>query len=155
MDVINDRNQVDRAKLAKVVFADAQERQQLESMVFPYIGAGILRHIAVARANPNVPFIVLDAAILLETKWDQHCQWVIYVHTPYPERLRRLTENRGWSEEEVIQRTNAQLPLAEKILVADSVINNTGTREDLVKEITRVLSELNQATLYLTHKTTI
>ncbi len=151
--VLDENEQVDRKKLAHVVFADPEQRRLLESIVFPYIGAGILRQIEEARTKTHVPYVVLDAAILLETKWDQHCDWIIYIHTPYALRVRRLAENRGWSEEEVIRRTNAQMPLAEKILRADYVVNNVGAREDLDKEITRVLSELHQATSYLTHNT--
>jgi dephospho-CoA kinase len=68
--VLDDSEDVDRAKLGAVVFADPAARRALEAIVHPWIGQRLRAELAAARADPGVPFAVLDAAIMLEAGWE-------------------------------------------------------------------------------------
>ena len=138
-EVLDGQGEVDRRKVARIVFADPAERRALEGMLFPWIQRRIREQIEGARAAPAVRLVVLDAAIMMETGWDHVCDRIVFVDAPREARLRRLAEQRGWSEEEVEAREAAQLPLKEKAGRADAVLDNSGPPEHLARQIEALL----------------
>jgi dephospho-CoA kinase len=133
---------ISRGRLAALVFRNARERQALEGLVFPWIERRMAEEIAAARARSEFAFIVLDAAIMLEAGWDKACDWLVYVHTPRAERLRRLQEQRGWGAKEVQERESAQWSLTEKVSRADSAILNFGPPEQVAQQVDALLRQL-------------
>jgi dephospho-CoA kinase len=140
--VVDDHGDIDRGKLAALVFADSAERRLLETIVFPYIEQGIDAGIAQANLDPNVRFVVLDAAIMLERGWSSICDRIVYVHAPRAQRLERLARQRGWNEKEVRRRSRAQMPLTEKASRAHFVLDNSGSAEELTDQIEWLLASL-------------
>jgi dephospho-CoA kinase len=139
--LLNDQGEIDRRRLGAIVFAEVSELRALEALVFPWIKRRIQEEIAKAQANPAIAFVVLDAAILLEAGWNQCCDRLVYVDTPRPARLRRLAEQRGWSEKEVQARESAQLPLIDKRNRADAVVDNTGPPEAIDRQVEVLLQQ--------------
>jgi|SRR5262245_25970284 len=131
--------EVDRRKLAQVVFADPVERRALEALVFPWITRRLDEEVAAAKADPGVPFIVVDAAVMLEAGWNNVCDRIVYVDAPRELRLARLAQQRGWTEKEVTAREQAQLPANEKMKRADHVLDNSGTPEETARQIDYLL----------------
>ena len=136
--ILDDTQQVDRKRLAAIVFADANERRALEAMTHPYITQRIREEIASARQRPEVRLIVLDAAVMLEAGWNGVCEHLVFVDAPHPVRLQRLGE-RGWSTQNVADRENAQMSLAEKRGHADAVVDNSGTPEGAAAQVRVIL----------------
>ncbi len=134
-DLLDQDGEIQRKRLAAIVFGDPAERQALEEIVHPWITARIREEVEEARHNPQVLLVVLDAAILLEAGWRAVCDVVVFVDTPCEERLRRLLDQRGWTAKEVQAREAAQLPLTEKRSLADHVIDNSATLEDLDRQV--------------------
>src|ERR1022692_271234 len=139
--ILEDGGDVDRRKLGRIVFADATELQALESLVFPYIEKRILEAMAGARTRSDVKFIILDAAIMLETGWHRHCDKIVFVDAPRELRFERLNEKRGWDEKELQRRENVQKPLAEKRKVADAVIVNDADADKLARQVQVTLEQ--------------
>ncbi|MFN4258029.1 MAG: dephospho-CoA kinase [Gemmataceae bacterium] len=139
--LLDDKGEVQRSRLAAIVFDDPEQRRALESMVFPHIERRFQEEKAVAEANPDVRLIVLDAAIMLEAGWDQLCDRLVYVHAPRAERWRRLAEQRGWNAKEVEVREQAQLPLTEKARRAHGAIDNAGSIDALAAQVERLLRQ--------------
>ena len=110
-------------------------------MVFPFIEEGIRQQIASAQAAADVRFIVLDAAIMLETGWSRYCQRLVFVDAPREVRLERLYHHRGWSAKEVDEREQAQMALDEKARWADHRITNAGPPEQLTPQILALLQQ--------------
>jgi dephospho-CoA kinase len=144
-DVLDGDGEVDRRKIARIVFAkenaSGDELRALESMVFPYIGRRIHEEIHKAEADPTIRLLVLDAAVMLEAGWNNACDRLVYVHTPRPERLRRLQVGRGWSPKEVEDREAAQLSLTEKVTRADRVVDNSGSPDAVAAQVETLLSQ--------------
>lgn len=138
--ICTQEGEIDRRKLGAIVFADPDERQALERLVFPFIERGMDEQIAAARHDAAVRYIVLDAAILLETGWDQRCDWIVYVHAPRPVRLQRLAASRGWSEQELRRRSAAQMCLTDKVTRSHFVIDNSGSLPELMIQLDRLLA---------------
>jgi len=122
---------IDRARLARIVFAAGteapRERESLEQLTHPEI-ARRLRQQAETLAAAGTALAVLDAALLMETGWDTWCEKLVFVEAPREARLARAVA-RGWSKEDFAAREAAQESLDRKRASADVMIDNSGSPE--------------------------
>jgi dephospho-CoA kinase len=139
--ILEENGDINRRVVAGVVFNSDEERRALEGLVFPFIEQRFREESAKAQYDPAVRFVVLDAAIMLEAGWNNVCDRLVYVDSPRALRLQRLREQRGWKEEEVAVREQAQMPLDEKRRRADAVIENSGTLEEAARQVECLLRE--------------
>jgi dephospho-CoA kinase len=137
--ILDEGGAIDRRRLAAIVFADPNERKALEAITHPWIHRRIRDEIEEAGKNPEVPLIVLDAAIMLEAGWNEVCDRLIYIEAPRAMRLERVARQRGWTEKEVDAREQAQLPLTEKVVRADHVLDNSASLEHLNRQVNDLL----------------
>lgn len=114
---------VDRAAIARVVFADPLQRGRLEGLIHPLIRR--TRESAQAEARlAGTPAIVYDAPLLFEVGLDALCDAVVFVECPRDERLRRVSVSRGWTESDLSRREAAQWPLDRKRIASTFTVNN-------------------------------
>jgi dephospho-CoA kinase len=139
--VLDESGDIDRRKLGQVVFADAAELKALEALVFPYIEMRIREEIAAAHARPEARFIILDAAIMLETGWHRNCNKILFVDASPEVRVARLAERRGWDEKELERREKAQMPVKEKRRHADAVVVNDADPEKVARQVKVTLQQ--------------
>jgi len=137
--VFDDRGEIDRRKVARLVFADGDELRALEAMTFPWIERGIEQGVRQAREDPGVALVVLDAAVLLEAGWNRYCDRLVYVHAPRAQRLARVAAQRGWTAKEVDARASAQMTLTEKVSRADDVIDNSRSPAETARQVDDLL----------------
>jgi dephospho-CoA kinase len=142
--VLDEHGEVSRKALGTIVFADPTERRDLEELVFPWIGRQLEAAVAAAKEDPAVRFVVVDAAVILEAEWNRSCDRIVYVHAPRAVRLKRLAQ-RGWTEEGADARARVQLPLAEKVSRAHEVVDNSGSLEELGRQLDELLGRLSIA----------
>ena len=130
--------QVDRAKLAHVVFSDPEALVQLESIVHPLVRQAV--DILIRRAPQKV--IVIEAIKLLEGPLRQACDsiWVTYAQKEI--QIARLTQKRGMGTAVAHQRINSQTPQLEKVKAANTVIHNEGSFENTWDQVTKAWREL-------------
>jgi dephospho-CoA kinase len=140
-EILDERGEISRRRVAGIVFADPTERHFLEKVVFPWIERRLTAEIAKAKEDPGTPWIVLDAAIMLESGWNKACDRLVFVDSLPEIRLQRLALDRGWSAEEVQARESAQMPLEEKKRRADFVIDNSGSMEELARQVDDLLGQ--------------
>lgn len=142
-EILDPQRQIDRRAVAKIVFARPNERKRLESLVHPWIEK---RRLAMFAAAPDTaPALVIDAPLLVEAGIDEQCDAVVFVNSDRSTRLDRLAQNRGWSDQELNQREESQLPLDAKRTRADYVIDNDGDLTSLTEQIRRTLHEIVQS----------
>lgn len=122
--ILDSRGEVDRGKVAAIVFKDPRERTWLEGLTHPWIHQQ--RRDEFASAGPEIKAFVIDAPLLFETNLDDECDAVIFVDAPEKLRRERVGRERGWDAEELARRESAQLALDEKRRRADYVISNDG-----------------------------
>lgn len=124
-------NQIDRTRLAHVVFCDPEALSRLEAIVHPLVAQAI--DLLVERSSQKV--VVIEAIKLIEAGLSKNCDslWVSYSSPDV--QIRRLVENRKMSEEQARQRILAQPPQEQKIAVAQVVINNNGAFEDTWRQV--------------------
>lgn len=120
-DILTDGH-IDRKKVAQIVFADADQRTRLESLIHPIVRAD--RHATIARARrESRPGVVIDAPLLFEAGSDKDCDLIWFVDAPIEQRQQRIRA-RGWTDEELTRREAAQLPLEEKRRRSTAVVAN-------------------------------
>jgi dephospho-CoA kinase len=124
--ILNDEKQIDRSRLAKIVFSDSHALEHLESIVHPLVRQAVA--LLVRRTKHKV--IVLEAIKLLESPLRKNCQTIIVTYAPPEMQLARLIQKRGLKENEARQRINNQSSQEEKMLAADLLIRNEGSFED-------------------------
>jgi dephospho-CoA kinase len=139
-EILDSARDVDRRKLGRIVFADERERKALEALVFPWIERRIDEEIARAKADASVKMVVLDAAIMLEAGWAASCDRLVYVDAPREQRLQRLAKERGWDTHDVEKREKSQWPLTEKQKRADWTLDNSGSPEQLARQVRDLLT---------------
>jgi dephospho-CoA kinase len=137
--VLGTDRRVDRSAIAKIVFADAEQRRRLEALVHPLIKAA--RAELVARAG-NAPAVVVDAPLLFEAGVDLECDSVIFVDAPRELRLRRVRIARGWDEAELARREAAQWAPEDKRRRSHEAIVNDGSPEELGERVSAALERI-------------
>ena len=125
--------EIDRAKLGALVFSDSEALHRLESIVHPAVGAEIERQLA--NLEPPDQVVVIEAIKLIEAGLHKRCN-ALWVVTSRPGvQLDRLMRTRGLSEADAQVRIAAQPPQSEKVALADVLIENNGTVEDLRAQV--------------------
>ena len=137
--ILGTDNRIDRARLARIVFAKSpdarQEREYLEQLTHPEIRR-LLRKQLGHLADDGCTVSVLDAPLLLEAGWDEFCNAFIMVDSPRQLRLARAL-TRGWTEEDFAAREDVQKSLEVKRKHADVVVDNSGSPEQTKAQVER------------------
>ena len=135
---------LDRDALAARVFGDEPARQRLNAIVHPLVGARTMELIAAAAADDPHAVVVNDVPLLVEGGLADRYEVVLVVAADPQTQLRRLVEQRGMSEADAKARIAAQAPLADKLAVADIVINNDGDLDALDDQVQQVWRDLTE-----------
>ena len=123
---------LDRAAVASIVFSDPEALTDLNRIVHPAVQAEMAARMAVAEPDSVV---VLDIPLLKEKR--EGMSAVIVVDTPVEVALARLVEHRGFAEEDARARIANQMSREERRAIADFVIDNSGTAQQLDTEVDR------------------
>jgi dephospho-CoA kinase len=136
--ILSQDGQIDRAKLGRLVFADKQALTELEAIVHPYVRQAV--DLLARRATQKV--IVVEAIKLLESPLRQQCDVIWVTDAPQEVQVERLMRKRGMSREDAIQRILSQSAQAQKLAAAGVIINNTGSYEDLWKQVSETWKKI-------------
>jgi dephospho-CoA kinase len=118
---------IDRKRLGAIVFAEPGKLARLNAIVHPLIRDAIAAKLAAATAAPDVAAVVIEAALLVEAKWDALVDevWLVTARPDVVEQ--RLVAQRGLDRDAIAARLRAQLDDAQRAAHADVVIDNSGT----------------------------
>ncbi len=130
--ILDADGEINRSKLANLVFRDRAALAELEGVVHPLVRQAI--DVLLKRAIQEV--VVIEAIKLLEGSLHKLCDSIWVIYAPPVIQIERLTRKRNMSREEAAQRVEAQGPQTDKIALANVVIRNIGSYEDLWKQVT-------------------
>lgn len=140
-DVITADGTLDRKKLGAVVFEDPDARRDLNRITHPRIAMAGQQAIAAHGAN-GAKVVIYDAALIVENKLHLGLAGLIVVSLPREVQRRRLMARDQIDEEAAEARIAAQLPLEEKVAVADYVIDNSGTLDETRAQVEKVWAQI-------------
>ena len=137
-EIVDEEGFIDRHKLGERVFGQPELLAKLSSLVHPPVTQRQERMIAeIVRTDPAA-IIVVEAAILVETGSYKKFDRLIVVVCTVEQQMERAMKRGAYTKEEVLARLSRQLPLEEKVRVADYVIDTSGTKENTLEQV-RVL----------------
>jgi len=137
--VLADDGQLHRARLADLVFQDDGARRRLEEIVHPIVAS---RAGDLLAAAPPGSVVVHDVPLLVEKDLAGGYDLVVVVEAPEELRLRRVVASRGLSPDAVRARMAAQASPESRLAVADVVIDNSGSLEDLQAQVGELWTEI-------------
>lgn len=129
-DVLDTEGHLDRAKLGARVFDDEGARKKLESILHPRIAVESMKRFA-ELAQQGHPYAIYEAALLVENRSQSLMGALIVVAASEATQIARVRARDGLEEEAARARLRAQLPLEDKIAVADYVIDNEGSLDEV------------------------
>lgn len=146
-EILADGGEIDRQKLGTKVFSDEGARIDLQAITHPLIYAQIVERIKEAANTHEV--VVVDAALLVETLPDRGralgIDALVVVAADPDVQTDRLARDRGMTSQDAALRITAQAPIEKKLAVADYVIDNRGSLEDLESSVDLLWNELTGA----------
>ena len=133
-------DKLDRKKLGAIVFDNQELKIKLENIIHPEIKQELTLFF---NNNQNDKIVFASIPLLFEAKMNNLFDKIILVTADTNTRLSRLMQRNNLSKEDALLRINAQKPQDEKIKLADFVIKNNSTLENLEKETKKVLQLLH------------
>lgn len=131
---------IDRTRLGTIVFSDKEKLQKLNGIIHPAVKKEILARIALAKQDGKA-YVVVEAALFLEEKYDAFCDETWYIYTNEENRRVRLRESRGYSEERITQIFANQKRHEEFLNRCTYMIDNNGTADETHRQIDRRMSK--------------
>lgn len=141
-DILRPDGTLHREALGARIFNDDAARTTLNGILHPKILLRSMQYMQEALATDRRP-IFYDAALLVESGSYTNFQGLVIVAADPQTQKQRLMQRNQLSEHEAQQRLDAQLPIEEKVRVADYVLWNDSTLEDLEQQVDKLMKELN------------
>ena len=132
---------IDRAKLGPIVFADPEKLKRLNQIIHPHIVEIVDRWFATLDQPGGPPIAIVEAALLIEAGYRPKLNCLIVVRCTAGQQLGRLRE-RGLNEIQAQQRINSQIPIEDKIKVADEIIDGGTSFEETSRQVRDLTTRL-------------
>lgn len=139
--ILNPDMTINRQHLASIVFEDENKRIKLNAIVHPEVKEYIVEEITKERKNGIIDFFIIEAALLLEARYDLICDEVWYIYANEDNRRERLKVSRGYSDDKIDYIMKSQLTEAKFREKCDIVIDNNQEEYDTQVQIDKALRE--------------
>lgn len=142
--VITADGSLDRAALGAIVFSDPAARKDLEAITHPEVWRLAQRAFDAAEAADPDATVVYDVPLLAEARGSRPIRFdaVVVVDAPASQRIERLVEHRGMARDDAERRVVAQASDADRLALADHVVDATGTLEQTLRSADEVWSRI-------------
>ncbi len=140
-EILDNSGALDRRKLGSLVFSNPDKRRQLEAILHPLVkqhSQAMFRELS----DKGQPIVVYESALLFESQRHLEMQANILVTASEAQRVARVQQRDGCTEEDVRARIGAQMDEAEKRRMADDVLDNDGDIEDLRQQVQALVAAL-------------
>jgi dephospho-CoA kinase len=138
-EVLLENEEIDRQRLGSIIFHQAEKRQILNGITHPEVRKRMMDQVEIAKKNGE-EVVVLDIPLLFESKLTYMVDKTILVYVDDEIQLQRLIERNNLSVEDARARIRSQMPLSDKLKLADAVIDNNGSITDSKKQLNEILT---------------
>ncbi|MBT9149142.1 MAG: Dephospho-CoA kinase [Dehalococcoidia bacterium] len=142
--VLNEDSTINRGMLAEMVFNDAARLQKLNEIVHPAVLEEDEQRMEEIRRIDPAAIVIKDIPLLLEMDYREFVDKVVLVNASEENQMKRLID-RGLDPEGAAKRIGAQMPLAEKVKLADFVIQNNGSLAETRRQVEVIYDALKGA----------
>jgi dephospho-CoA kinase len=138
-DILDKNKNIDRTKLATIVFHNENKRIVLNSIIHPLVKKIILNKINELKIAGTYDYVFVEAALLIEDHYDVICDELWYIYVPADMRRQRLKDSRGYSDEKIDSVFKSQLNEEAYKKACINVIDNSKDIEDTMSQIEKLL----------------
>jgi dephospho-CoA kinase len=140
-DYFKENGELNRSRLAQLVFADPEERRCLDRLIHPRVEAELQARVA-ELGRRGTALVLVEVPLLFETGREAAFDRVIVVSAPEALQIRRLRGRDRRGADEIRGILQAQWPLADKVARADYVVDNGGARRATARQVKNIWAEL-------------
>lgn len=139
VEIYNEDETIDRQALAKKLFESPQLRQDVNKVVHPAVKQYICDRIEEQRQMRILDFVIIEAALLIEDRYDKICDEIWYIHAAEEIRRQRLLESRKYSPSKIEKIFESQMTEEEYREHCQVVIDNNGTKEEAFYQVAQII----------------
>ncbi len=148
-DVLNQDGSIDRHALGTIVFHNRQKLRRLEHIIHPRVAREEQRLARrIAKRAPHA-VVVYEVPLLFESGAHQRVDTIVVVTADRETQIARLKHRNGMTRTEALRRIKSQMPLAQKVLGADVVLDGTGDKTLVRKEVRRLMQNFRRVPAHL------
>ena len=138
-EVLANNKAIDRKKLSEIVFKERSKLGLLNRLIHPKA----LKEIqGIIRKEKKSKLIIVDAALLVETKFYKRLDKLIVVKTQKDKQILRIIKAKGMTKKEILDRIEKQAPLKKKLALADFIIDNNGSKKETLIQVRKIWKTL-------------
>ena len=141
-EILQSDGTIDRKRLGQIVFADEEKRQQLNGIIHPYVIDELFARAEQDLADEENSIAVFEVPLLFESGLHTKMDHNIVVSSTEENRIQRVMERDNLTREQVLSRIHAQMPEEEKMLLANSVLLNDGSKDSLRAQVDTLYQKL-------------
>ncbi|RFT14850.1 MAG: Dephospho-CoA kinase [Candidatus Saccharicenans subterraneus] len=145
--ILKDSQEIDRQKLAGIIFRDKAERDYLNRLTHPRILERVRQTIRELEQRGGYDIYITEAALVIEAGFHQYYDRLILTHCRLEVQVERLCRRDGISPEQALQKIKAQGPVEDKIPLAHYLIDTSGRLEETIEQTEKVYLNLYQDAL--------
>ncbi|GIO21712.1 dephospho-CoA kinase [Oceanobacillus sp. J11TS1] len=139
-EILKEDGSINRPKLGSIIFSDSEKRERLNQIVHPAVRKRVLEK-KEYYIRQGEKCIVLDVPLLFESKLTSLVEKTLVVFVVKETQLKRLMERNQLSEQEAWDRIQSQMPLEEKVKLADELIDNNHSIEESKEQLLDLLKK--------------
>ena len=139
-DILGENGEIDRGKLAAKVFNDSSALERLNSIMHPLMRRMVEKRVRELKKR-RVKVVVLEATLLVEAGWTDLVDEVWVTVSPKDVVVKRLVDEKGFTEEQARARIGSQTPISQRAERADAVIENNSSLEELRRKVQQLWRE--------------
>ncbi len=143
-EIVGEDGELDRKKLAKAAFSDTEKLKMLNAITHKYIAEKIYDTVEILKGTGKWDTIVIDAPIPVEKGFKDLADEIWVVVADKEARIRRVMERSGYTYDEVAARIDSQMSDDEYLELADEVIRNDNSIEELEQAVVRLFLSKKQ-----------
>jgi dephospho-CoA kinase len=140
--ILGSNGEIDRKKLGQIVFSETDKRLKLNALIHPEVGAAILRQMFELEQSSSSGIIIVDAALMIETGGYRMYDRLIVVTCAPSLQISRLMSRDGLTESDARARIVSQMPIEEKLKLADYTIDTSGTLKQTYDQVEEIYRDL-------------
>jgi dephospho-CoA kinase len=140
--ILNENGEIERKRLGTIVFADAAMRSKLNAITHPEVEAAIEKHIRDLDQSTYHGIVIVDAALIVETGGYRMYDRLIVVTCSPALQISRIMSRDGLTEADARARMASQMPIAEKLKLANYVIDTSGTMKQTHDQVEGIYRDL-------------
>ena len=141
-NILNAENKIDRKKLARIAFQDEGHQLRLNSIMHPYVFQEIDKQFDNVSSAKKHKIVVVDAALIYESGADTHMDFVIISTSRLRFGAERAIGRGNMTREDFMKRVDLQWTDEDKVHMADYIISNNNSLEDLKKDARKIFDNL-------------